>query len=171
MKTLFLQIKVTVDAVKGKTTPPPEKTSACIQQYRHIVDRAFEPYLTELLLIPRQNEVKNLLDRFDKYQTENLRFMVGFRVLFDNNLAGRDIRMAKVKQKISSAFRSNEGTRFFCQIRGSVSTLKKQNCYVLEELTQTFKLNPNQASWFHDFALNVGAKQVSSAWGNKKTGL
>ena len=97
--------------------------------------------------------------------------MVGFRVLFDNNLAGRDIRMAKVKQKISSAFRSNEGTRFFCRIWGSVSTLKKQNCNVLEELTQTFKLNPNQASWFHDFALNVGAKQVSSAWGNKKTGL
>jgi len=113
MKTLFLQIKVTVDAVKGKTTPPPEKTSACIQQYRHIVDRAFEPYLTELFLIPRQNEVKNLLDRFDKYQTETLRFTVDFRVLFGNNLAEWDIQMTKVKQKISSTFRSNEGTKFF----------------------------------------------------------
>ena len=71
--------------------------------------------------------------------------MVDFRVPFDNNLAERDIRMTKVKQKISGTFRSEAGTEAFCRIRGFISTLKKQERNVLEELTFIFNLTPNHS--------------------------
>lgn len=150
MKTLLLSIKETVDTAKaeGETELPSEQIKDFNSLYRDIVDRALMPYLNEPSSNTppkrgrtKQSKTKNLLDRFDKYQPETLRFMRDFRVPFDNNLAERDIRMTKVKQKISGTFRSSNGTQYFCRIRGFISTLKKQRRNILESLTQTFNTN------------------------------
>jgi len=63
-------------------------------------------------------------------------------VPFDNNLAERDIRMTKLKQKISGGFRSESGAYAFARIRGYISTLKKQGLQVLDALINIFLGNP-----------------------------
>lgn len=151
MNPLLLDIKEQVDQAKaaGQSALSPAQIAQFQTQYRGIVDQALQPYLTAPPASApptrgrqKQSKTKNLLDRFDRYQTETLRFMTDFRVPFDNNLAERDLRMMKVKQKISGTFRSPEGTRSFCRIRGFISTAQKQGKNVLDALTSTFHVLP-----------------------------
>jgi transposase-like protein len=95
-----------------------------------------EQYIQILLLGERENplvvgvrkrsKTRCLLDRFVDYPGEVLRFMNDFRVPFDNNLAERDIRNVKVKQKVSGGFRCAEGAKNFGKISSIIGTALKQ---------------------------------------------
>ena len=82
------------------------------------------------------------MERLDKYRRLALAFMYDFEVPFDNNLAERDIRMMKVQQKISGTFRSWEGARIFCRIRGYISTVKKNSISVIDAIQGAFEGHP-----------------------------
>jgi transposase len=82
----------------------------------------------------KQNDAVNLLTRFRTFWRDVLRFMSDPTVPFDNNQAERDIRMTKVRQKISGCFRSSKGAHIFCRIRGYISSSKKQNLHILSAL-------------------------------------
>jgi len=68
--------------------------------------------------------------------------MYVFEVPFDNNQAERDVRMMKVQQKISGTFRSVQGARSFCCIRGYISTVKKNKLSVIDAIEAVFNGKP-----------------------------
>ena len=91
---------------------------------------------------PKKSKALNLLDRFRDYKTSVLAFMYDFTVPFDNNLAERDIRMMKVKQKISGTFRSDAGTEAFCRIRSYISTVRKNAMNAIDAIVAAIDGKP-----------------------------
>jgi transposase len=91
----------------------------------------------------KQSKARNILDRCKKFQSEILSFMHDFSIPFSNNQAERDIRMAKLHQKISHTLRIEKGAALFCRIRQYPSTVKKNERPVLGSLVSAFEGNPS----------------------------
>ena len=85
----------------------------------------------------KQRPAHNLLIRFKAFKQETLRFLTDLTVPFTNNLAEQDLRMMKVKTKISGGFRTPKGAVDFARLRSVISSARKQGFNILEALTVT----------------------------------
>jgi hypothetical protein len=73
---------------------------------------------------------RRLRDRQDDY----LRFTIDFRAPPDNNGSERDIRMVKLRQKVSGCLRTLTGARQFCALRCYLSTAAKHGLSFFDAL-------------------------------------
>src|SRR4051794_760553 len=119
MKGLLSEIEegVREEAALGGTHLSAERREKFQARYRRVLGAGLKanppPEQTGKRGRPKQAKGKNLVDRLDKYREAVLRFMCDFRVPFDNNQAERDLRMLKVRQKVSGGFRTKEGAAAF----------------------------------------------------------
>jgi hypothetical protein len=81
---------------------------------------------------------RRLIDRQDDY----LGFTRDFRAPPDNNGCERDLRMAKLKQKVSGCLRTMTGARQFCAIRGYRSTAAKHGLTFFDALVMLTQDRP-----------------------------
>jgi len=96
---------------------------------------------------PKQSQAKNLLDALLGRAEQVLARLSDLRIPFTNNQAERDLRWAKVQQKISGTFRSAAGVTAFCRIRSYLSTMHKQGHPMLSALTAVFHGQPLPVAW------------------------
>lgn len=89
-----------------------------------------------------QHPVTNLLIRLRDYRDAVLAFLHHSQVPFDNNLAERDLRMMKVKQKISGCFRTWAGAEGFAAVRSYLATARKQGMSMLHAAYLAFAGTP-----------------------------
>jgi transposase len=77
----------------------------------------------------------NLLLRLRERKADVLRFTADFDVPFTNNQAEQDIRMMKLRMKISGGFRTVVGAEIFAAMRSVISTARKHRVNILRALT------------------------------------
>jgi len=147
MRAVLLDANDAVNAAReaGAATLAPQTLAALVERYWAAVrlGLAFHRQLPKLEKKAnsrgraKQRPGHNLLERLKTFKTETLRFMTDFDVPFTNNLAEQDLRMMKVKMKISGCFRTLEGAQIFAQLRSVVSTARKQTRNILQTLAAT----------------------------------
>lgn len=91
---------------------------------------------------PKHTKAQNLLLRLRRHESSVLAFLNDSRVPFTNNLAEQDLRMMKVQQKISGAFRTLEGARMFARIRAYLSTSRKNQRDVFQDIVAALAGHP-----------------------------
>lgn len=89
----------------------------------------------------KRTKGRNLVERLISKKDAVLAFAFNPEVPFTNNLAERDIRPVKVKQKISNCFRTFKGAEIYARIEGFISTARKNQRNVFSELCTTFEGN------------------------------
>ncbi len=117
-----------------------------LDEYDRILDQAIQhnESLPPLKQKSRGKQKKrkghNLAVRLQEYQEVTSRFLTDPEVPFTNNQAENDLRMMRVRQRISGCFRTSQGAKDYAVLRSIVNTAKKQSL----DLVETVMSSPDQ---------------------------
>jgi transposase len=150
MGGLLIEIYRRVEALKaqGFVEMPEEDMKTWHERYHGIISVGIEedtqksPQKLNKKGKPKKSKGLQLLHKLQQYDIETLDFMYEFEVRWHNNLAERDLRMQKLRQKISGCFRGKEGAKVFCRIRSYLSTAKKNGIDAMEAIAMAVRGQP-----------------------------
>jgi transposase len=128
MKRLLQQTCARVSQRKRKKLNPREYANLQ-KRYRNILTRGKKQLPP---IPPRHNgkrgriakpDAHNLWERLQQHESAVLLFAKESYVAFTNNRAERDLRMSKVKQKVSGCFRKRDYAQAYCRISSYLQTM------------------------------------------------
>ena len=152
MTAILLDAKKIRDIARsqGQDAVEPEAIKEIERRYDACCEQAITVHENQPPLTPESEKKKpgrrkrrtghNLALRFKDLKSNVLLFLNDLAVPFTNNEAERDLRMTKVRQKVSGCFRTEEGAENFCILRTVVETARKQGW----DIMQTLKTAPDQ---------------------------
>lgn len=152
MTKLLLKGKSMTDRAKteGKTAIAPEDLALIENEYQNLVLRTGSIYLDAATAGYAPDGFGkagfNLLRRLLRRRDEALYFVRDLDIPFSNNLAEQDLRMEKVKQKISGCFRTFIGGTISCRVRSYISTARKQGWNIIDALSEAVAGLPRMLS-------------------------
>ena len=91
----------------------------------------------------KKSKVLNLICRLDNYKESVCLFIKNLCVPFDNNQAERDLRMVKVKTKVSGCFRSEEGAQEYLTIMSYIGSARKHGINAFTAIREALNGNPD----------------------------
>jgi transposase len=146
MKELLLEMYVKSDLGNGVI----EDTSDYRNRYDEVLKEADEeepqPERSNQRGRLKRTKGRNLFERLKREKESVLLFSKIPEVPFTNNLAERDLRQVKVKQKVCGGFRAESGTESYSRIHSFISTMRKQSRQVFKELRSVIEGKPFQLS-------------------------
>lgn len=160
METHLLKTKDKVKQAKaqGHQELKTEQIQQIHQEYEQIILEG-ALYYQELREKTEETQFKqsgvNLLKRLLRKKKATLAFVEDFAVPFTNNEAKQQIRMQKVKQKISGCYRTIEGGQISCRIRSYIATTKKQGWKILETLADAIRGSPRLLPIFDNYTIQI----------------
>ena len=127
----------------------PEQKEPWLEKYLKILSEGWQenplpkkpPKKKKRGRIPKTKS-QNLLIRLGNYESWVLAFLHDINVPFTNNLGEQDIRMIKVRLKISGCFRTLVGAERFARIRSYLSSARKQERNILNSITDAIRGKP-----------------------------
>jgi transposase len=138
----LLALKGAADAAReaGPGTIGPEILEKQCRWFREAADAgiALNAARHSKLQKKRNALATRMRDRADDY----LRFAHDLHVPFDNNRAEQDIRMSKLRIKVSGCMRSMTGAEVFCTIRSYLATAARHGIGALDALTRAAQGDP-----------------------------
>ncbi len=151
LSTLLLEIKTAVEKTTESTDHlPSSQLKTFEKRYDEIVKQGFDVNPREPQKIgenkkrgrTKQNPPFNLLTRLKDFKSQVLAFMYDSSVPFDNNQASLNVRMVKVKQKVSGCFRTQDGAEQFGRARAYISTARKNAVNIFKAIKDAFDRKP-----------------------------
>jgi transposase len=143
--------KITDEAKEGKkTSVSVDEITSIEKEYKGLLLEAGGVYLdaikSECIHEGVGKQGFNLFRRLLNKMGEVLYFMRDLSIPFSNNLAEQDLRMEKVKQKISGCFRTFFGGVISCRVRSYISTGRKQGWSIIDALAEAIRGSPRMVS-------------------------